>query len=104
MKQYLKNELDKLERGVVATPTDEYLNDFTKANNGSNDFLLMQMAKNFGYKLALLNMQDALYYEIDKPLVKLALERLLKQVRDDGRPFEEVNKIIKQIDKINTII
>ena len=103
MKQYLKNELDKLERGVVATPTDEYLNDFTKANNGSNDFLLMQMAKNFGYKLALLNMQDALYYEIDKPLVKLALERLLEQVRDDGRPFEEVNKIIKQIDKINTL-
>ena len=103
MKQYLKNELDKLERGVVATPTDEYLNDFTKANNGSNDFLLMQMAKNFGYKLALLNMQDALYYEIDKPLVKLALERLLEQVRDDGRPFEEVNKIIKQIDKIDTL-
>ena len=103
MKQYLKNELDKLERGVVATPTDEYLNDFTKANNGSNDFLLMQMAKNFGYKLALLNMQDALYYEIDKTLVKLALERLLEQVRDDGRPFEEVNKIIKQIDKIDTL-
>ena len=103
MKQYLKNELDKLERGVVATPTDEYLNDFTKANNGSNDFLLMQMAKNFGYKLALLNMQDALYYEIDKPLVKLALQRLLEQARDDGKPFEEVNKIIKQIDKIDTL-
>ena len=103
MKQYLKNELDKLERGVVATPTDEYLNDFTKANNGSNDFLLMQMAKNFGYKLALLNMQDALYYEIDKPLVKLALQRLLEQVRDDGKPFEEINKIIKQIDKIDTL-
>ena len=103
MKQYLKNELDKLERGIVATPTDEYLNDFTKANNGSNDFLLMQMAKNFGYKLALLNMQDALYYEIDKPLVKLALQRLLEQVRDDGKPFEEVNKIIKQIDKIDTL-
>ena len=103
MKQYLKNELDKLERGIVATPTDEYLNDFTKANNGSNDFLLMQMAKNFGYKLALLNMQDALYYEIDKPLVKLALQRLLEQVRDDGKPFEEINKIIKQIDKIDTL-
>ena len=103
MKQYLKNELDKLERGIVATPTDEYLNEFTKANNGSNDFLLMQMAKNFGYKLALLNMQDALYYEIDKPLVKLALQRLLEQVREDGKPFEEVNKIIKQIDKIDTL-
>ena len=103
MKQYLKNELDKLERGIVATPTDEYLNDFTQSNNGTNDFLLMQMAKNFGYKLALLNMQDALYYEIDKPLVKLALKRLLEQVRDDGRPFEEINKIIKQIDKIDTL-
>jgi len=103
MKQYLKNELDKLDRGIVATPTDEYLNEFTKANNGSNDYLLMQMAKNFGYKLALLNMQDALYYEIDKPLVKLALKRLLEQVRDDGRPFEEINKIVKQIDKIDTL-
>ena len=103
MKQYLKNELDKLERGIVATPTDEYLNEFTKANNGSNDFLLMQMAKNFGYKLALLNMEDALYYEIDKPLVKLALQKLLEQVREDGKPFEEVNKIIKQIDKIDTL-
>ena len=103
MKQYLKNELDKLERGIVATPNEDYLLQFTEANKGSNDYLLMQMAKNFGYKLALLNMQDALYYEIDKPLVKLALERLLEQVRDDGRPFEEVNKIIKQIDKINTL-
>ena len=58
MKQYLKNELDKLERGIVATPTDEYLNDFTQANNGSNDFLLMQMAKNYGYQLALLKIKD----------------------------------------------
>ena len=103
MKQYIKNELDKLDKGIVATPTDEYLNDFTQSNNGTNDFLLMQMAKNFGYKLALLNMQDALYYEIDKPLVKLALKRLLEQVRDDGRPFEEVNKIIKQIDRIELL-
>jgi|9_EtaG_2_1085328.scaffolds.fasta_scaffold203325_2 hypothetical protein len=103
MKQYIKNELDKLERGIVATPNEDYLLQFTEANKGSNDYLLMQMAKNFGYKLALLNMQDALYYEIDKPLVKLALKRLLEQVRDDGRPFEEINKIVKQIDKIDTL-
>jgi hypothetical protein len=32
-----------------------------KANNGSNDFLLMQMAKNLGYKIALLNMKDRFY-------------------------------------------
>ena len=60
MEKYINNELDKLERGLVATPTEEYLNDFLNANNGSNDFLLMQMAKNFGYKLALLNMKEEL--------------------------------------------
>jgi hypothetical protein len=60
MKEYINNELSKLERGIVATPTDEYLNDFTKANNGSNDFLLMQLAKNYGYKLALLNIKNKL--------------------------------------------
>ena len=47
-----------LAKGLVSTPTEQYLNDFLNANNGSNDFLLMQMAKNFGYKLALLNMLD----------------------------------------------
>ena len=57
MKEYINNQLELLERGIVATPTYEYLNDFAKANNGSNDLLLMQMAKNFGYKLALLNIK-----------------------------------------------
>jgi len=60
MEKYINNELDKLERGLVAAPTEKYLNDFLNANNGSNDFLLMQMAKNYGYKLALLNIKDKL--------------------------------------------
>ena len=60
MKEYINNQLELLERGIVATPTYEYLNDFTKANHGSNDLLLMQMAKNFGYQLALLNMKEEL--------------------------------------------
>ena len=60
LKEYIDKELNKLERGLVATPTEEYLNDFLNANNGSNDFLLMQMAKNYGYKLALLNIKDKL--------------------------------------------
>ena len=58
MKEYVNNQLELLERGIVATPTYEYLNDFTKANNGSNDLLLMQMAKNFGYQLALFNIKE----------------------------------------------
>jgi len=60
MEKYINNELDKLKRGIVATPNEDYLLQFTEANKGSNDYLLMQMAKNFGYKLALLNMQDEL--------------------------------------------
>ena len=58
MEKYINNELSKLNRGIVATPTEEYLDGFAKANGGSNDFLLMQMAKNYGYKLALLNIEN----------------------------------------------
>tara|TARA_B110000037_G_scaffold132491_1_gene150447 strand:- start:1142 stop:1384 length:243 start_codon:yes stop_codon:yes gene_type:complete len=55
---YLEEEFNMLDSGIVATPTEAYLESFSKANQGSNDFLLMQLAKNFGYKLALLNIQD----------------------------------------------
>ena len=58
MKEYIDNELSKLDRGIVATPTEEYLNEFAYANGGSNDFLLMQLAKNYGYKLALINIKN----------------------------------------------
>ena len=58
MKEYIENELNKLDRGIVATPTEEYLNEFADANGGSNDFLLMQLAKNYSYKLALINIKN----------------------------------------------
>ena len=58
MEEYINNELSKLDRGLIATPTEEYLDDFAKCNQGSNDFLLMQMSKNYGYQLALLNIKD----------------------------------------------
>ena len=61
MKEYIDNELSKLDRGIVATPREEVLDMFAQANHGTNDFLLMQMAKNYGYKLALLNMKDRFY-------------------------------------------
>ncbi len=60
MEKYINNELDTLERSIVATPTEDYLDSFVKSNNGSNDFLLMQMAKQYGYKLALLNIKEEL--------------------------------------------
>lgn len=55
-----ENELD---RGIVSTPTEEYLDMFTKANQGSNDFLLMQMAKLYGYKLAIEDFKEILENE-----------------------------------------
>ncbi len=58
VKEYIDNEISKLDRGIVATPNYDYLLQFTEANNGSNDYLLMQMAKNYGYKLALLNVEN----------------------------------------------
>ncbi len=61
IKDFVESELKMLDRGIVTTPTEDYLEDFSKANNGSNDFLLMQMAKNLGYKIALLNMKDRFY-------------------------------------------
>ncbi len=61
LKEYLEQELAMLERSIVATPkTDEALERFSEANHGCNDFLLMQMSKNYGYKIALLNMQEEL--------------------------------------------
>lgn len=61
VKDFVEHELQMLDRGIVATPNQDYLLQFTEANNGSNDYLLMQMAKNFGYKLALLNIKDRFY-------------------------------------------
>ena len=57
---FIEVELAKLGRGIVATPDEDYLDQFTDANHGSNDFLLMQMSKQYGYKLALLAMREQL--------------------------------------------
>ena len=61
VKDYIESELKMLDRGIVATPNQDYLMQFTEANHGSNDYLLMQMAKNYGYKIALLNIKDKFY-------------------------------------------
>jgi len=56
----IETELAKLGRGIVATPDEDYLEKFSQANNGTNDFLLMQMSKQYGYKLALLAIREQL--------------------------------------------
>jgi len=61
IQDYIKDEMKTLDKGIVATPKDrEYLESFAKANNGSMDLLLMQMAMQFGYKMALEDIQDEL--------------------------------------------
>ena len=58
MKDYITQELAAIDRSIVATPrTREDLESFAKANNGCNDMLLMQMAMQYGYKLALENIE-----------------------------------------------
>ena len=49
IQQWLNDRQEMLDRGIVATPTEEYLESFADANNGSMDILLMQMSINFGY-------------------------------------------------------
>jgi hypothetical protein len=61
VKEFVAVELKGLERGIVATPESrEQLEAFAKANGGSMDLVLMQMAIQFGAKLAYENVQAAL--------------------------------------------
>ena len=61
LSKYINKELKQMDRGIVATPKKrEYLESFANANNGSMDILLMQMGINFGYKMALENINNEL--------------------------------------------
>ncbi len=56
--EFLEKEKEMLDRAIVATPSREYLEGFASANKGTSDLLLMQMAINFGYELALKNVEQ----------------------------------------------
>jgi len=65
MEKFFEEQFKMLNRGLVATPNSrEDLEAFAKANQGSMDILLMQMAINFGYKIALENVQEHLEKEV----------------------------------------
>jgi len=54
-------EFKRLQGGIVATPNSrEDLESFARSNQGSMDLVLMQMAIQFGYKIALENVQESL--------------------------------------------
>ena len=64
MLEMIDTELSMLDRGIVRTPEDSAeLERFANANGGSCDLILMQMAKNYGYKIALLNMLETIKSE-----------------------------------------
>lgn len=68
MEKFFEDQFKMLSRGIVATPNSrEDLEAFAKANNGSMDILLMQMAINFGYKIALENVQEELEKQDEGP-------------------------------------
>ena len=60
IQKFISTKQQMLDRCIVATPTEEVLDMFAQSNNGVNDFLLMQMAKNYGYQLALDHLTEQL--------------------------------------------
>ena len=60
-KKSIEEKLASLDRSIVATPeTRENLDAFAKGNQGCMDFLLTQMAVQYGYLLALNNIKEQL--------------------------------------------
>ena len=61
----IDKELKSMERGIVATPdTRAQLESFAQANQGSMDIVLMQMAIQFGYEMALQTIQDQISKQV----------------------------------------
>jgi hypothetical protein len=75
MEKFFEEQFKMLSRGIVATPNSrEDLEAFAKANGGSMDIILMQMAINFGYKIALENVQEQLEKTSNKTKVRGTIE------------------------------
>ena len=59
LQEFITKRFKELSRGFVATPDSrENLEAFAKANGGSMDLVLMQMAINYGYKMAMEDVQE----------------------------------------------
>jgi len=64
LKEFIETQMKTLNNGFVATPeTRDNLEAFARANNGSMDIVLMQMAIQYGYKLALETVAETLGVE-----------------------------------------
>ena len=59
VKEFVEGMQKNLERGIIATPeSQDQLLAFAKANNGSADLVLMQMAIQYGMKIAFQSVQS----------------------------------------------
>ena len=60
-KVFVEEMLKGLDRSIIATPeTRKDLEAFAKANNGSMDIVLMQMAIQYGMKIAFESVQSVM--------------------------------------------
>ena len=60
-KVFVEEMLKGLDRSIIATPaTRKDLEAFAKANNGSMDIVLMQMAIQYGMKMAFESVQSVM--------------------------------------------
>lgn len=65
LQEFIAGRFNELSRGIVATPSSrENLEAFAKSNQGSMDILLMQMAINYGYKMAMEDVQEILQEDV----------------------------------------
>lgn len=77
MEKFFEQQFKMLNKGIVATPQSrEDLESFAKANQGSMDMVLMQMAINFGYKIALENVQEELINQNQYQVMKVKRNEL----------------------------
>ena len=75
LQDFVTSRFDELDRGFVATPSNrENLEAFAKANQGSMDLVLMQMAIQFGYKMAMEDVQEILDTDNEDQFEKEARE------------------------------
>ena len=82
MEKFFEDQFKMLSRGIVATPNSrEDLEAFAKANGGSMDIILMQMAINFGYKIALENVQE----ELEKEVAQMSEQSIKGKWKVKGR-------------------
>ena len=82
MEKFFEDQFKMLSRGIVATPNSrEDLEAFAKANGGSMDIILMQMAINFGYKIALENVKE----ELEKEVAQMSEQSIKGKWKVKGR-------------------